>query len=109
MHDASPAFFRGAPFALTASREAAACWAGRADVRSRLDKILPRMLEREESSLDMVWANLGAGKSHALHYLARRLADAGAARGIAAYAEMPDQPKRFLDLYRHVAPEVCNT
>ena len=95
----------GSPFAITASPEIAKCWAGRNEVQSRMHRMEQAFVGRPESSLDVIWAHLGSGKSHALYYLQQRLNDRDGV--IPVYVEMPEQPRRFLDLYRqiiHVLP-----
>ena len=96
--------FTGTPFALTASRETAHCWAGRPDLLAKLQRISQSLTGRPESSLDMIWANLGAGKSHALYFLDAELRSRE--RVVTALFEMPEQPKKFLDLYRRVVQEI---
>lgn len=58
------------------------------------------MTTRSESSLDLIWANLGAGKSHVLYYLDARLHQR--TDTVSVLFEMPEQPKRFLDLHRQI-------
>jgi hypothetical protein len=99
--------FSGSPFALTASKASAACWAGRRGVRARLERLCRSYSTRPDSSLDLMWANLGAGKSHALLHLILLLGSASpTADHVAAYVEMPQQPRRFTDLYRQIINEL---
>jgi hypothetical protein len=100
-------FFAGTPFAITASRETAACWAGRADIKAKLERLCRSYASRPDSSLDMVWANLGAGKSHALYHMMLLLeATADGPKPVCAYVEMPQQPRSFLDLYRQIVAQL---
>jgi hypothetical protein len=103
-HRSVPApFFTGAPFALTADREGSACWAGRRAVKSKLERLCRSYSTRRDSSLDLIWANLGSGKSHALFHLMRLLASANnPCATVTAYVEMPLQPRRFIDLYQQI-------
>ena len=101
------AYFVGTPFALTANRELAACWAGRAEVRKRLERLCQSYFMRPDSSLDLAWANLGAGKSHTLLHLMTLLAEGDRAESvITGFVELPEQPRRFLDLYRGIMSEL---
>jgi hypothetical protein len=50
-----------------------------------------------------MWANLGAGKTHALFHL-MLLLSRELPSGLVVYAEMPEQPKRFIDVYRRIVP-----
>lgn len=101
-------YFADSPFSLTASKQTAACWAGRPDALRRLQRIHRSFLSRADSSLDLVWANLGTGKSHALHHLAHMaVTDAESTeRVIPVFVEMPDQLRRFTDLYERIVKEL---
>jgi len=94
-------FFEESPFALTADRRSASCWAGRASVLRNLQRLCKVFDSRSDSSLDMIWANLGAGKSHALLHLEYLLASSGgASKALPVFTEMPQQARHFIDLYR---------
>lgn len=101
-------FFRASPFSLTASPETAACWAGPHSVLARLERLVRSLLNRSDSSLDLLWANLGAGKSHALFHLAYLLEDSGSQAGkiISVFVEMPEQLRKFHDLYSRILAEL---
>lgn len=101
-------FFRASPFSMTASPETAACWAGRKSVLARLKRLKQSMLHRSDSSLDLIWANLGAGKSHALFHLAHLLEESvtGSGEIIPVFVEMPDQLRKFHDLYTRIVVEL---
>ena len=62
-------------------------------------------MRRDESSFDIVWADLGAGKSHTLYYLASRLSDDTNKR-ICVIVEMPEQIKNFRDLYQRIVQKL---
>jgi hypothetical protein len=95
--------FRRSPFGLTASPEIAACWAGRSDAQARLSRLLKSFGSREDSSLDLVWANLGAGKSHLLYHLAHRLREANSGlHAVPVVIEIPERIASFLDLFRAI-------
>jgi hypothetical protein len=55
----------------------------------------------------MIWANLGAGKSHALLHLTYLLASTlGSSKFVAIFVEMPEQLRHFIGLYRRLMNEV---
>jgi hypothetical protein len=101
-------YFIDSPFSLTASMETAACWAGRKETMLRLQRLHRSFSTRADSSLDLVWANFGAGKSHALLHLAHLVAsDPGSSESlIPIFVEMPDQLRRFTDLYERIVKEL---
>jgi hypothetical protein len=90
-------YFLNSPFGTTASPETAACWSGRTNTLASLLKLQRSWKARSDSSLDLLWASLGAGKSHALYHLADRLTRAGGF--VVAFVEVPDQIRSFRDLY----------
>lgn len=100
-------YFTTSPFGLTATPHSAKCWAGRPLVLQRLERLRRAYQSRPDSSLDVVWANLGAGKSHLLFYFAQILsATEGQPGVVTAVIEVPDHAKSFLDLYRRIIPEL---
>jgi hypothetical protein len=86
----------------------AACWAGRQAVLDQLKRIQSAYERRSDSSLDMMWANLGAGKSHALFHLAFRLESSQNKQGriLPVVVEMPEQVRSFHDLYRKIVAKI---
>lgn len=99
--------FSRSPFSLTASPETAACWAGRPQVLLSLKRLQKSYEHRSDSSLDMLWANLGAGKSHALYHLSHLLKHGSKpASVVPLFVELPEQLKRFSDLYRRIVSEI---
>lgn len=100
-------FFETSPFELTANRESAKHWAGRRAVLQDLERICRSMDNRPDSSLNMIWANLGAGKSHALYHLAYLLEKSPTAKStVTLWADVPEQLRRFLDLYRRLMSDL---
>jgi hypothetical protein len=57
-----------------------------------------------DSTLDVMWANLGAGKTHTLLHLAYLLQEEPLSdcRPTCVFVEMPEQVRNFLDLYKRV-------
>jgi hypothetical protein len=98
--------FVKSPFALTASPDTAACWAGRPEVLERLKRLQTSYERRCDSTLDLMWANLGAGKSHVLYHLSHRLSGAGGPSILPVVIELPEQIRNFHDIYRRIVAEV---
>ena len=88
--------FAPGAFAMTASPETARVWAGRPEAHRRAVKLVRQMLSRSESSLDVLWANFGSGKSHfLLHLLYLAELQASDVKLIASYVEVPEQNSAF--------------
>ena len=99
--------FRSSPFSLLADETTAACWAGRKQTLSQLRRLCSAWSTRADSSLDVMWANLGAGKTHALLHLKYLLANSSAPvtlGPIVTFVDVPEDIGSFLDLYRKFLP-----
>jgi len=95
--------FKPGAFAFTASPETAGVWAGRKDFKRRAQRLVHQMFNRSESSLDIVWANFGAGKTHFLfHLMELSKREAGERLFLPSYVEIPEQTRQFLDVYRRI-------
>ena len=98
-------YFVDAPFALTADRRAAESWAGRPEILAKLKRICFGYTNRPDSSIALMWSNLGAGKTHALLHLSHLLR---ASNVVPTYVELPQQPKRFIDLYQRIIDDISS-
>jgi bacteriophage exclusion system BrxC/D-like protein len=96
--------FKSSPFSLLADETTAACWAGRKQTLSQLRRLCTAWSNRADSSLDVMWANLGAGKTHALFHLKYLLSAASNPGPIVTFVDVPEDIGNFLDLYRKVLP-----
>jgi hypothetical protein len=95
------AAFADSPFALTATPSIGVCWAGREEILNKINRVVRTLSNRPDSALDLIWANFGAGKSHALFHLAHLL-QSGSQKVTCAYVEIPESARHFLDLYRRI-------
>jgi hypothetical protein len=98
--------FTTSPFSLVASETSSACWAGRAELKARLYSLCRSWMRRPDSTLDLMWANLGAGKTHALLHIRHvlgALQPTGGAEPLIVFVELPQDLKGFLDLYALIA------
>jgi hypothetical protein len=100
----SDGFFLDSPFSNVADERSARCWSGRAKVHESLLRLKRSLARMADSTLDVMWANLGAGKTHTLLHLAYLLQEESRAdsRTVCVFVEMPEQIRNFLDLYRRV-------
>lgn len=95
-------FFSKTPFVIVADENAGELWAGRPNTLKEIERILRRLSRRDESSLDILWANFGAGKTHTLFYLANRISSQ-VPNCITVIVELPEQIKNFKELYHRIA------
>jgi hypothetical protein len=99
--------FRDSPFSLMADEAAAQSWAGRDKVLAQLRKLCRSWANLNDSTLDLMWANLGAGKTHALLHLKYMLAnDPKHKNAIPIFIELPEHVSKFLEVYRLIAAKL---
>lgn len=96
--------FTVSPFSIVADENAAACWAGRKQTLSQLRRLSTAWSNRPDSTLDVMWANLGAGKTHALYHLRYLLQNRPAPTPIVSFVDVPEDISNFLDLYKKIIP-----
>jgi len=91
------------PFHVTPDRDFASVWAGRPNTRRQLERLTREMRLFPNSSLHILWANFGMGKTHALYHLRYLLEkNKDAPYIIPIYAVMPRRSTGFLELYREI-------
>lgn len=80
--------------------------ADRRKLRDELDKLLRALSRQDASSIHLLWSWFGAGKTHTLHYIAKRVAllhRQGGGGLHTVYSEFPKSARSFLDLYKGFA------
>ncbi len=97
-------YFVGSPFSVVPERGAIDGWAASDTSLAELQRMLLR-LKGAASSLDLVWATFGSGKTHALLYLEKQLIEnsAAEAKPTCVYFELHDGARSFLSLYSGLA------
>jgi hypothetical protein len=94
--------FKASPFSLVADPESARHWAGRSALRLQLERIVRAWGSRADSSLDVMWANLGCGKTHALLHIAALLNSQSPRCAWPVFVELPENIKNFRELYERI-------
>jgi hypothetical protein len=97
--------FTISPFLLTATPETGATWAGRPELKLKVDRLARSYVVRSDSTLDLIWANFGSGKSHVLFYIAHSVQQQ-APSSIPVFVEVPERMRGFLDLYQRIMPRL---
>lgn len=92
---------RAWPFQTVPDPEYARVWAGRKQTKTQLDLLFRKMQIAPRSSLYLLWANFGMGKTHTLLHL-QHLCTQTHGLLIPAYTVMPNKPGSFLDVYREI-------
>lgn len=80
-------------------------WASRPSFRLQLQKMVETWHSRRSSAIYLMWAELGAGKTHALRYL-EYLVSKATPPSVAVYCDMPESIADFRDVYRQIVPRI---
>jgi hypothetical protein len=95
------------PFTVVPSEESAAVWVGRPDAHRLVQRVLRSAARVDSSQLVLLWAEYGAGKTHALKHLRRSSLKTGGVNAI--YVVTPQGIRSFLDLYRSIVDSLMET
>lgn len=99
-------YFMGWPFQTVPDETFFYIWADRANLRAQIDRLIWRWHRVERSTFHLMWADLGAGKSHTLQYTRQYLLDHPELKILPIYVVMPKQMRNFLDVYRAIIAKV---
>lgn len=96
---------RAWPFQTVPDNDFAKVWAGRRATKDLINGLLRRMQISPKSSLRLLWAHFGMGKTHTLLHIKHLCSQTGSTL-IPIYAVMPNRPASFLDIYRAIVSEL---
>lgn len=94
------------PFGIVPDPETILIWADRHKLLNQINRLLRRLTGTQDSSLHLLWADFGGGKTHTLLYL-RQLALSkynGAIYPI--YLTLPKDARSFIDVYRAIVSSI---
>lgn len=90
------------PFNVVPDANKSLIWADRAGLLTQVTRLLRRLSINRSSSLNLLWADFGAGKTHTLLYI-RQLAQTGDyGQMLSSVATLPRGSRTFLDIYRTI-------
>ena len=93
------------PFAVVPNPGRALIWAGRSMLLTKLNRMIRRLAGSPHSTLHVLWADFGAGKTHTLLYMRQSLLHNN--MGILPiYTGIPREIRSFIDIYRAVVSSV---
>ena len=75
-------------------------------MKNALDRLVFQWKSIDQSSLHVLWADLGAGKSHTLRHLQYRCEKELEGRVYSVYALLPRELHSFMDLYRSIVNDL---
>lgn len=86
------------PFSVVPDRDSDVVWAGRPELRQQVENLFSSFSYRPPSTLDLIWASFGSGKTHLLYYMEQLASKRGDL--IPWYAVLPSRPKSFGEIYQ---------
>jgi len=90
------------PFRVVPDGLADEVWADRIELKDQVDRLMWKWSRIDRSSIHIVWADLGAGKSHTLRYIQKSCTSDAGRRILPIYAVMPKQLKSFIEVYQAI-------
>jgi len=94
------------PFNVVPDPEANLIWADRKGLLSQIKRMLRGLKSEPSSTLHLLWADFGAGKTHTMLYV-RQLALSGTYGNILpVYLMLPRESRSFIDVYRAVVKSI---
>lgn len=96
------------PFLVVPPAEPTAIWADRAAFRERLDSIVTGWSLKPSSGIYLMWADFGAGKTHALRYLQFQ-AEGLHPGALTIYTDVSEGTPDFRRLFEQIAPRISES
>lgn len=90
------------PFQRAGSRALINVWADRIEIKKQIDRLMWDWTRDDESSIRIIWGDLGTGKSHTLIYIRDHYQSNKRLGVIPVHAVMPKEIKSFLDVYQAI-------
>lgn len=78
-------------------------WADRKALRAQIQRLVRKLRSHGGSTLHLLWADFGAGKTHTLLYIRQEAAAQGKHAMLPVYAALPRAGRSFVDVYRAIA------
>jgi hypothetical protein len=94
--------FKYWPFDIVPVQGGKLIWADRKALKASLDRLGQRLRRHQAVSLHLLWADFGAGKTHALLYFKQEIESGNFGGLLALYSALPKGCREFLDIYRSV-------
>jgi hypothetical protein len=96
------------PFETVPPTSATSAWYGRPQIKSDFERITGSWEFRSTSSIHLLWADFGAGKTHAMRYV-QGICAAYSSPVVAVYAELPTDAVDFLRVYQQIVRQIPET
>jgi len=94
------------PFGIIPDPEATLIWADRHELLNQIGRLLRRLTGTQDSSLHLLWADFGAGKTHTLLYLRQLAQSRYGGLMYPVYLTLPKDARSFVDIYRAIVSSI---
>jgi len=94
------------PFGIIPDPETTLIWADRHELLNQIDRMLRRLTGTQDSSLHLLWADFGAGKTHTLLYLRQLALSKYSGLLYPIYLTLPKDARSFIDIYRAIVSSI---
>lgn len=92
-------FFTDWPFSVVPDQSERMLWAGRPDIKDSLTLFQKTLKIKPNSTIDLLWAAFGSGKTHLLYYLKQESSDMNI---LPWYCIPPKSCRNFLEYFTHI-------
>ncbi len=94
------------PFGIIPDPETTLIWADRHELLNQINRMLRRLTGTQVSSLHLLWADFGAGKTHTLLYLRQLVLSKYNGLIYPIYLTLPKDARSFIDIYRAIVSSI---
>lgn len=94
------------PFTNVPDDESSRLWADRSTLRAQIDRLIWRWSRYDQSTIHLMWADLGAGKSHTLRYIQARVGDDATSSMYPVYSVLPRELRNFVNVYQAILSSI---
>ena len=94
------------PFGIIPDPETTLIWADRHELLNQMNRMLRRLTGTHDSSLHLLWADFGAGKTHTLLYLRQLTLSKYNGVVYPIYLTLPKDARSFIDIYRAIVSSI---
>lgn len=93
------------PFVLVPDEEYSLIWADRKELKQQVEYFLNSINKINLSTIRLMWAYVGSGKSHTLKYI-KSICDSSIKQIVPIYIEFPKSAKSFVDVYKEIVQTI---
>ena len=90
------------PFSIVPDQDSQLVWADRVELAREIRRLTRRLNSHRSSTLHLLWADFGSGKTHTLLYLRQLVSSQPNIDIFPVYAVLPRAARSFIDIYRAI-------